>query len=344
MGQLQTSQMELEALCAQLAPVFFRYLQDNGVGVERIEEAVSLDGITSLPARYSLGGVEKNVLAPLSLLRKGVDEAIDSVKDAEANAVAATNRANLSAVAADKAAEACDEARKEAENATMRADEAAGRVHDAIKAANDAESEILANEAARQISEQQRELTEQQREEREAQRMSAERERAEGEAAREEAEAEKAAAEKERVANETSRLEAESAREKSENQREQNADELCQKVKAALQLLEFNVPAELVVENPGVLAAGGADVQIKAQLLPKSVVQNILFLGDDNAVSVSPTGLIKINKSGESVIHVIPTNRVELWQKIRVVVRQPYLRLSESGGIRLTEGNRLRIG
>lgn len=344
MGFLQTSQLELERLSELLAPVFLEYLKRSGTAINKIEEAVSLDGITSLPARYSLGGVEKNVLAPLSLLRKGVDEAIDSVKDAEANAVAATNRANLSAVAADKAAEACDEARKEAENATMRADEAAGRVHDAIKAANDAESEILANEAARQISEQRRELTEQQREEREAQRMSAERERAEGEAARKEAEAERAAAEKERVANETSRLEAESAREKSESQREQNADELCQKVKAALQLLEFNVPAELVVENPGVLAAGGADVQIKAHLLPKSVVQNILFLGDDNAVSVSPTGLIKINKSGESVIHVIPTNRVELWQKIRVIVRQPYLRLSESGGIRLTEGNRLRIG
>lgn len=221
--------------------------------------------------------------------------------------------------------------------ATEDANKAATNANNSLKDIETTEKEIVAAEKERVLNEQARQTAEETR-------ASNEQTRINNEDTRKTAEQSRESAEKERVANETSRLEAESAREKSESQREQNADELCQKVKAALQLLEFNVPAELVVENPGVLAAGGADVQIKAHLLPKSVVQNILFLGDDNAVSVSPTGLIKINKFGESVIYVIPTNRVELWQKLRVVVRQPYLRLSESGGIRLTEGNRLRIG
>ena len=65
MGQIQTPQMELEAFCAQLAPVFLEYLRTHGTAVDRIEVATSLEGITALPARYSLGGVEKKVLAPL---------------------------------------------------------------------------------------------------------------------------------------------------------------------------------------------------------------------------------------------------------------------------------------
>ena len=41
MGQIQTPQMELEAFCAQLAPVFLEYLRTHGTAVDRIEVATS---------------------------------------------------------------------------------------------------------------------------------------------------------------------------------------------------------------------------------------------------------------------------------------------------------------
>lgn len=87
MGQIQTPQMELEAFCAQLAPVFLEYLRTHGTAVDRIEVATSLEGITALPARYSLGGVEKNVLAPLKLLTKDVDVKIAACQQATAKAL-----------------------------------------------------------------------------------------------------------------------------------------------------------------------------------------------------------------------------------------------------------------
>ncbi len=97
MGPIQTPQMELEAFCAQLAPVFLEYLRTHGTAVDRIEVATSLEGITALPARYSLGGVEKNVLAPLKLLTKDVDVKIAACQQATAKANTAADNANAAA-------------------------------------------------------------------------------------------------------------------------------------------------------------------------------------------------------------------------------------------------------
>lgn len=127
MGQMQTSQLELEALCAQLAPVFLEYLRSKGTAVNRIEEATTLEGITSLPARYSLGGVEKNVLAPLKLLTKGVDEKIEECETATAKANIAADKANAAAAKADTAAASAQEAKTAAETATAKADIAADK-------------------------------------------------------------------------------------------------------------------------------------------------------------------------------------------------------------------------
>ena len=125
MGQIQTSQMEMEALCAQLAPVFLEYLRAHGTAVNRIEEATSLEGITSLPARYSLGGVEKNVLAPLKLLTKDVDEKIEACSEAADKAETAADNANAAALRVETAVENATEATEEAYAATLKATTAA---------------------------------------------------------------------------------------------------------------------------------------------------------------------------------------------------------------------------
>ncbi len=138
MGQMQTSQLELEALCAQLAPVFLEYLRSKGTAVNRIEEATTLEGITSLPARYSLGGVEKNVLAPLKLLTKGVDEKIEECETATARANTAADSANAAATEANTAAASVGEKIEECVTATAKANIAADSANAAAAKADTA--------------------------------------------------------------------------------------------------------------------------------------------------------------------------------------------------------------
>lgn len=78
MGMIQTSQRELETFYAMALPGFLDYLKVHGTSVDRVEMATTIEGITSLPGRYRLGGVEKNVLVPLELLTKGVDIQIEA--------------------------------------------------------------------------------------------------------------------------------------------------------------------------------------------------------------------------------------------------------------------------
>ena len=63
---------EFEALCARLLPKFNEYLQRHSKNIFSCELATSLDGISSMPALYSLKGVQKQVIAPLSLLTKDI--------------------------------------------------------------------------------------------------------------------------------------------------------------------------------------------------------------------------------------------------------------------------------
>ena len=97
MGVVQTNQRELEAFYATALPGFLEYVRAHGTNVGAIEIATTLEGITSLPARYLLGGVEKTVLAPLSLLTKDVDANIQACVEATVAANAAASDANAAA-------------------------------------------------------------------------------------------------------------------------------------------------------------------------------------------------------------------------------------------------------
>lgn len=103
MGMIQTSQRELEAFYAMALPGFLDYLKAHGTSVDRVEMATTIEGITSLPGRYMLGGVEKNVLVPLELLTKDVDLQIESCREATVKANAAAEKAIASASRVDQA-------------------------------------------------------------------------------------------------------------------------------------------------------------------------------------------------------------------------------------------------
>lgn len=124
------------------------------------------------------------------------------------------------------------------------------------------------------------------------------------------------------------------------------AKEDCEEVIAAAAELEpLNlVPTAMTVEYPSRLLVGNmAENFIRATLTPASVKPNVLFLGDDKAVSVTPDGRITILAAGTSIIHVIPTCNVALYKTIHIKVSKPTVRLVTLSSIRLTANGNFRF-
>ncbi len=124
------------------------------------------------------------------------------------------------------------------------------------------------------------------------------------------------------------------------------AKEDCEEVIAAAAELEpLNlVPTAMTVEYPSRLLVGNmAENFIRATIAPASVKPNVLFLGDDKAVSVTPDGRITILAAGTSIIHVIPTCNVALYKTIQIKVSEPTVRLVTLSSIRLTANGNFRF-
>lgn len=81
---------ELDYIAAQLLPVVLEKLGVESQGVSEVEIVSDLTGVFSLPAYKKVGGVEKVVEAPVTLLQ---DIALDTVKEATDNAKTATSEA-----------------------------------------------------------------------------------------------------------------------------------------------------------------------------------------------------------------------------------------------------------
>lgn len=125
-----------------------------------------------------------------------------------------------------------------------------------------------------------------------------------------------------------------------------DAKENCEEVIAAAGELEpLNlVPTAMTVEYPSNLLVGNmAENFIRATLSPASIKPNVLFLGDNKAVSVTPDGRITILVSGVSIIHVIPTCNVALYKTIQIKVSKPTIRLVTLSSIRLTANGNFRF-
>lgn len=360
MGQLQTSQMELEAFCAQLAPVFLEYLRTHGTAVDRIEVASSLDGITSLPARYSLGGVEKNVLAPLKLLTKDVDVQIDACKQA-------TVKANTAAVNADAAAKRVTDAITDISTEKAAAQAATAKANAAATNADNKRKEIEQNEATRQANEQTRQNQESVRQTAEATRKTqettrqsnetrrqtdaaakiAELDTAKGNADAATLAANRAAANANTEAQNLSTLKSETQNAgSSANAAAQTAGEKIAELEALMKAVSGEsaaAPALLDVSAPATISTKNKQSQrIAARLFPGYVIQNILYQREEgNSLRVNPSGKLTVTGTGTTTFYVIPPGNTELWKEVIVTVRQPRMRLTSSGRIRRSSGMRI---
>ena len=294
-----------EAQLQEIAKRVRAIIRAESKGVGDLPVATSLDGLLSLPALRFNGGVPEVVEAPISKLQ---DVALDAVSGATKAANEAAAKANTSAGNADKATTAANNAAKSANDAAGTAEAATEAAKKATDAANGAASN--ATNAATKAS---------------SAADTANKEASSVNAAKSEALA--AAA---RASSTATTAEAEIEKMK------QLQESISGAASLAPTRMELTYTKRITQRNPYVQ-------RIVAKMFPSYSLQNVLFLGDDVAVSVDPAGIVTPLKIGTSRIHVIPTQATHLYKTINVTVQAPSVRLTGGGKIRIDSKGRIRL-
>ena len=102
-------------------------------------------------------------------------------------------------------------------------------------------------------------------------------------------------------------------------------------------------PTSMTLSYPAKLTRNNKVARINAVLHPDRVYQNVICLGDNRAVSVTPDGFLKVVGKGLSIIHVIPTCNVALYRTIQIEVIEPSIRLVTRESIRFTSNGKFRL-
>ena len=294
-----------EAQLQEIAKRVRAIIRAESKGVGDLPVATSLDGLLSLPALRFNGGVPEVVEAPISKLQ---DVALDAVSGATKAANEAAAKANTSAGNADKATTAANNAAKSANDAAGTAGAATEAAKKATESANGAASN--ATNAATKAS---------------SAADTANKEASSVNAAKSEALA--AAA---RASSTATTAEAEIEKMK------QLQESISGAASLAPTRMELTYTKRITQRNPYVQ-------RIVAKMFPSYSLQNVLFLGDDVAVSVDPAGVVSPLKIGTSRIHVIPTQATHLYKTINVTVQAPSVRLTGGGKIRIDSKGRIRL-
>ena len=294
-----------EAQLQEIAKRVRAIIRAESKGVGDLPVATSLDGLLSLPALRFNGGVPEVVEAPISKLQ---DVALDAVSGATKAANEAAAKANTSAGNADKATTAANNAAKSANDAAG----AAGTATEAAKKATDA-----ANGAASNATNA-------------ATKAASAADTANKEASSVNAAKSEALAAAARASSTATTAEAEIEKMK------QLQESISGAASLAPTRMELTYTRRITQRNPYVQ-------RIVAKMFPSYSLQNVLFLGDDVAVSVDPAGVVTPLKIGTSRIHVIPTQATHLYKTINVEVQAPSVRLTGGGKIRVDSKGRIRL-
>ena len=206
-----TRKEELDYIAGQLTPVVFELLKQYGIGVGEMELAVTLDGVSSLPALMRIGGVDKIVEVPLELLTAKADEAKE--------------RLDAMLEQGEQAVQECMSAAAGAKAATEEMLELQGKILESIRMASEAAAAADESRAAADAAESEREEEEHARRSAETERVQAESLRTLEESGREAAEQARETAEAERAVSEQERKDSENAREAAEQAREETIRE-----------------------------------------------------------------------------------------------------------------------
>lgn len=113
-----------------------------------------------------------------------------------------------------------------------------------------------------------------------------------------------------------------------------------------LESLSRLIPSSLDVSYLRRITLGNkSELFVKAILAPENVMQNVIFIGDNKALTIAPDGRISVIGIGKSLVHVIPTCNTALAKSVLIEVGLPTLRLLntrkqlrfiQNGSLRLT--------
>lgn len=335
----------------ELALEVLRLLREQSIGVNELPAADTMDGVGSLPAYQTKDGVVTAVIVPISLLGKpaldaaGVaQEVIKQAREAISDTEAATTAANDAAGSVDASKQAADEATRSALAAADSVEESKTAAIEAATLANKAaESAIRAADDTDAITTLASEV---------AQRAEIAANSAESAATLAHNNALAAASATKDATTATNRcntaivsvVEAGAlARTAANNANETIAlmEELARSIGEISSMtpskLELNYLKKITLNNP-------YKQYVVAFLKPSFVPQNILFLGDNRALSIHPvTGLLTVNSVGKSVIHIFALGNMQISKSIEIEVREPVMHLLGNGKIRLGVGRKIRL-
>lgn len=216
-----TTEEEKRAFYQEVLPGFLEYLRSHMSAIEQVELATVTDGIVSFPATQVLGGVQKTVRVPLSIITAVIDADLEQVKEAARYAQEQGDYAKAEGDYADEqgnyASEQGDYA-KEQGNAALAAKNIVTTWYNPFR---DNVEQWAADAAS---AENQRIAAENTRKSQETARQNAETARASAETARANAETQRNLAELDRIEAELERISKELERKAAEAQRQQNEE------------------------------------------------------------------------------------------------------------------------
>lgn len=339
---IYTTQAELEAICARLYPVFMEYVRTHSSGTGDIELHNSMEGVDSLPANYSLGGVEKIVRVPLSLLTREVNAQITAC-------VEATTAANTAASDANAAAKKVTDAIVEISTQKQAALDAAASANAAATAANQSkalcDSAMAECEMVTALCSQSKELCDTATAECKVATQKCIEATSNANSAANNANIAATAANQSATNLSAIKSECQDATSRC-NSTNATAEEKIVAMDAVLKSISAEsqaAPVKLEVSVPESISTKNKVVQrIGFRLYPTYVMQNVLFQRvSGESVMANPSGILSVNGTGTTKFYVIPPQNTEVWKEVDVTVRQPLIRLTSSGKMRL--GSKIRI-
>ena len=270
--------------------------------------AIKKKKISELTLSDNLKGLYTIGVKLINGVQTSVKVSLEYIQTAYENAVKATNSANEAAKSANNAASSANTATSNANKATEAAKTATNNANEATQKANTAATNA---DNARKGLEEIKSATE----------SATANANAKANEAHEKAEEANTAKDNANEATGDARVVIARLEELEES--------LISKYKLIPTSMKLNYPKKVTYRNT-------QPFKVEVELLPVDTGRNVLFLGDDRAVSITPDGVFMSNGVGMSKIHVIPTENTGIYQTIQIEVQEPGIRFTSGKGMRLS--------
>lgn len=122
------------------------------------------------------------------------------------------------------------------------------------------------------------------------------------------------------------------------------AASLVEQLVATLSSQNLSKPTKIVAVHPGDITVTNATTRkITAYTLPTFGIGSVLFIGNGEALELTPDGYITPLKVGTYVVTAVSTADTSLYKKLTIAVVNPRIRLTTDGCMRLDSNGYIRL-